>query len=77
MQSHDDPKDVEQNVKQPAVNTWTENDTPPDGLKRGKKSKTKLEKDDPKTLHDVEHRGAPGTGEPDAEETYRRGTRRN
>jgi hypothetical protein len=67
----DDKRDVEREVKRPAINSWTEND-PPDEMKK-KKSPPKAAKQD----GDLENRPRPGTGRPDAEETHRQRLQRS
>lgn len=68
MPNHDDPKDVEREVDRPAINSWTENDTP-DAMK---KKPGKKQKQDPRTGIDQSER-TPGTGRPDADEGHGQG----
>ncbi len=63
---NDDPKDVERDLKRPAIDSWTEND-PPEEMKKKHRATVPRRKEKPSGLDDAPQ---PGTGRPDAEETY-------
>jgi hypothetical protein len=59
MSSHDDPKEIEEAVKRPAINSWTENDPPDEMLKQKPRRKAVAESNSPSKDH-----RSPGTGRP-------------
>lgn len=62
MTMHDEPKEVEQSVKRPAINSWTENDPPNEMLKQKSQPITKARSNSPSSDNRT-----PGTGRPDVD----------
>jgi hypothetical protein len=60
MTIHDDPKDIEQGLRRPAINSWTENDPPDEMLKQSPRPKEKATSNSPSSDN-----RSPGTGRPD------------
>lgn len=59
MSMHDDPKEIEEGLKRPAINSWTENDPPDDMIKKKPRRKGVAKSNSPAKDH-----RSPGTGRP-------------
>lgn len=59
MCAHDEPKEIEEAVKRPVINSWTENDPPDDMLKQKPRRKPVARSTSP-----AKDRRSPGTGRP-------------